>query len=118
VASNGRAGSTPAWGTLSDGSRFFMPYFVYILYSDNLRRFYTGTTDNVDERLNQHNSAKYRDSFSVKGIPWDLFFEIECETSRQAYHLEKFIKRMKSSRFIQRLKTEPQLIADLLERFK
>jgi putative endonuclease len=99
-------------------SLFFMSYFVYILNSPKLRRFYTGTTDNVRERLLQHNTGKYPDSYSSKGIPWDLFLEIECNTSKQAYSLEAFIKKMKSSKFIHRLKTEPKLIADLLERFK
>ena len=90
MASNGRAGSTPAWGTLATKVAFFMPYFVYILYSEKLKRFYTGTTDSVQGRLQQHNSAKYPDSFSVKGIPWDLFLQIECDTSEQAYNLEAF----------------------------
>ena len=118
MASNGRAGSTPAWGTLATKVAFFMSYFVYILYSTRLHRFYTGTTDNVRARFHQHNSGEYPDSFSVKGIPWEIFLEIECETSQQAYRLEDFIKKMKSSKFIQRLKTEPQLRDDLLERFK
>jgi putative endonuclease len=112
VASNGRAGSTPAWGTLATKVAFFMSYFVYILYSQKLHRFYTGTTDNVRERLDEHNSGKYPDSFSAKGIPWDLFLEIACETSQQAYHVESFIKKMKSSKFIQRLRTEPRLRDD------
>ena len=95
-----------------------MSYFVYILHSRKLRRYYTGTTDHVQERLTAHNSGKYPDSFSAKGTPWDLYLEIECETSRQAYRLESFIKKMKSSKFIERLRTERQLRDDLLERFK
>jgi len=57
-------------------------------------------------------------AFPQRVYRWDLFLEIECETSQQAYHFETFIKKMKSSKFIQRLKTEQQLVVDLLERFK
>jgi len=95
-----------------------MSYFVYILHSEKLQRFYIGTTDDVEKRLIEHNSAKYPDSYSVKGIPWHLFLKIECETSQQAYNLEAFIKRMKSSQFIRRLKMEPKLVADLLKKFR
>jgi putative endonuclease len=74
-----------------------MPYFVYILYSEKLQRFYTGTTDDVDRRMEEHNSGKYPDSSSVKGMPWNLFLKVECETSQRAYRFEALIKRMKSS---------------------
>ncbi|MBO9572112.1 MAG: GIY-YIG nuclease family protein [Chitinophagaceae bacterium] len=49
-------------------------YFVYILWSDKLNRFYTGTTDNIETRLEQHNSGIYTDAFSAKDIPWKLFY--------------------------------------------
>src|SRR5262245_8965748 len=78
---------------------FFMPFFVYIIYSPSLQRFYTGTTDDVSKRIEEHNSAKYFRTFTTRGIPWELFFQIECKTSDQAYKLEKFITKMKSSTF-------------------
>ena|SRR6476620_424019 len=40
-----------------------MPFFVYIIYSPGLQRFYTGTTDDVTKRIEEHNSDKYRGSF-------------------------------------------------------
>ena len=97
---------------------FFMSFYVYIIYSSVLRRFYTGTTDNVTKRLEEHNSNKYRGSFTSKGIPWELFFQIECKTSEQAYKLEKFIKSMKSTVFIKRLKDEPEFLATIVRKFE
>ena len=47
-------------------------YFIYILYSQKLDRYYVGTTDDVDKRLVEHNSGLYSNSFTSKGIPWDL----------------------------------------------
>ena len=113
---NGRIGSTPIRGTsdLIEQVAFFMRYCVYILYSKKLNRYYIGTTDDLQKRFTEHNSAHYSDSFSVKGIPWEIFLEITCESSTQAYNLEKFIKRMKSRSFIERLKSNPAVIVDLL----
>ena len=34
-------------------------YFVYIIYSTKLDNYYVGTTDDVERRLNEHNSKKY-----------------------------------------------------------
>jgi putative endonuclease len=99
-------------------SLFFMPFSVYIIYSPSLQRFYTGTTDDVTKRMDEHNSNKYLDSFTSKGIPWELFFQIECKTSDQAYKLEKFIKKMKSSIFIRRLKNEAEFRAAILKKFE
>jgi len=95
-----------------------MSFSVYIIYSAVLRRFYTGTTDDVTKRIEEHNSKEYPGSFTSKGIPWDLFFQIECKTSEQAYKIEKFIKKMKSAVFIKRLKDEPEFLATILTKFE
>ena len=97
---------------------FLMSFSVYIIYSAVLRRFYTGTTDDVTKRIEEHNSKEYPGSFTSKGIPWDLFFQIECKTSEQAYKIEKFIKKMKSAVFIKRLKDEPEFLATILTKFE
>ena len=60
---------------------FFMSFFVYIIYSPRLQRIYTGTTDDVAKRIEEHNNNKYPGSFTSKGIPWEPFFQIECKTS-------------------------------------
>jgi putative endonuclease len=77
-----------------------MPFFVCIIYSPNLNRFYTGTTEDINRKILEHNSNKYRNSFTSKGMPWESFLEIECKSSGQAYKVEKFIKQMKSTIFI------------------
>jgi putative endonuclease len=97
---------------------FNMSYFVYILHSQKLNRFYVGTTTEVDRRLAEHNNAQYPDSFTVRGIPWVLFLSISCSSSEQAYEMERFIKRMKSSAFIRKLAESPETISEILTRFK
>jgi len=67
-----------------------MSYFVYAIRSKIDRRFYVGFTENVQKRLNEHNSGKTK---STKGYrPWDLIFTTECQTRAEARKLEKYYK--------------------------
>ena len=63
-------------------------FFVYILFSKKLNRYYIGTTDNVEKRLFEHNSGLYVNSFTMRGIPWELSLSYTCESSEKAYKLE------------------------------
>ena len=65
---NGRAGSSPARGTKANRKIsffLFMEFFVYILHSEKLDKFYVGTTTDVEKRIIEHNTGHYKDSFSV-----------------------------------------------------
>ena len=95
-----------------------MEFFVYILHSEKLDKFYVGTTTDVEKRIHEHNTAFYKDSFSVRGIPWTLFQSIVCESSSQAYAIERFIKKMKSSTFIRKLKDDQEVVNSILEKYK
>jgi putative endonuclease len=87
---------------------------VYILYSSKLNRYYVGTTDDIDKRYLEHNKIHYSDSFTAKGIPWDLKLSVRLNKSSEAYKLEAFIKRMKSRVFIEKLIDHPNMVDDLL----
>jgi len=91
-------------------------YFIYILYSKKLDRYYVGTTDDVVKRLSEHNSGLYDRSFTVKGIPWDLRLSFECETSEKAYFLERFLKRMKSRIFLEKVVADSNILLDVLSK--
>ena len=90
-----------------------MEYSVYILYSAQINRYYTGSTDDVQRRLIEHNEGKYGGSFTSKGMPWVLFLTIEGLSSAQAYGIESHIKRMKSRKYIENLKEHPTIIEKL-----
>lgn len=47
-------------------------YFVYVLVSDLDNKFYIGFTDNVKQRLNDHNSGKVSSTSSRR--PFRLFY--------------------------------------------
>ena len=97
-----------------------MNFYVYILYSLQLDRYYSGTTVlEVNERLKRHLSDYYGDSkFTHKAKDWILFHEIECDSLEQARKIEAHIKRMKSKRYIENLKKYPEIAQELMNRYK
>ena len=92
-----------------------MHYFVYILYSHRLDRFYVGMTGDIQTRLLQHNHPIDPVKFTSRGVPWILFLSIQCESNCQARKMERIIKDKKSRVFIQNLKRYPELIENTLK---
>jgi putative endonuclease len=50
-----------------------MTFYVYILYSDKLNKYYTGQTNDLEDRLHRHNSSQ--EKFTSKGVPWKFIME-------------------------------------------
>ena len=92
-------------------------HYVYILYSEQLDRFYVGQTHDVYSRLSRHNGDYYEGKWTAKGKPWTLFLEIECLDKRQALDIEGHIKRMKSSQYIRNLAHYPEIIEKLKKKY-
>ncbi|MBI2333929.1 MAG: GIY-YIG nuclease family protein, partial [Chloroflexi bacterium] len=44
-------------------------FYIYILYSQSLRRYYVGSTENVMRRLQEHNAGKSK--YTRAGTPWE-----------------------------------------------
>ena len=74
-------------------------FYVYILFSSSLEKYYVGYTDNVNRRLNQHNAGK--GDYTSKGIPWFLVAAIECISKSDAIQLELKIKKRGAKRYLQ-----------------
>jgi len=93
-------------------------FYVYILYSRKLDKYYIGNTSlHPSERLEEHNTVRNPNAFTSKGIPWDLYYFIQCESRIQARRIEAHIKRMKSKRYIQNLSVYPEIERRLLEKY-
>ena len=94
--------------------------FVYILYSKSADRFYVGSTSlEPYSRLLKHLSLYYgNNKFTAKYKDWSLFYWFECDSLKQAFHIEKHIKRMKSKNYIKNLKRYPQIHVKLLVKFR
>ena len=66
-------------------------YFACIvLCSDNT--FYTGMTNNLDRRINQHNSGYKKDSYTYSRRPIKLKWHLQCTNPSEAIKIEKQIK--------------------------
>ena len=84
-----------------EDTRIFQMHFVYILFSEKLRKYYVGSTGNIELRLNQHNNG--HGNFTRTGTPWKLVYAEEFESVQLARQRERQIKKMKSKVYIENL---------------
>jgi len=81
-----------------------MSYKVYILKSELKPRFYIGHTNNLENRLNCHNTGKVRSTKSYK--PWKIIYTEEFENKKEAYKREMQIKSYKKGEAFKKLLTK------------
>ena len=72
-------------------------YFLYILYSESIDRYYTGISHDPEMRLHYHNNSDK--GWTHRGRPWKLVFTNEFENKSDALKWERKLKRIKK-RFI------------------
>ncbi|PLX27029.1 hypothetical protein C0581_03830 [Candidatus Parcubacteria bacterium] len=81
-----------------------MEGYVYILQSLKNKKYYVGSTNNVDRRVFEHNSGKTK---SIKYMrPWQLRFVQKYSTIKQARQIECKLKKFKNRGIIE------QIVAD------
>ena len=99
---------------------FITMAYCYILHSNSLNRYYTGSTVlSPEERLKRHQEKYYGTrKFTAKANDWKIFFIIECISIEQAKRIESHIKKMKSKKYIENLVKFPQITQRLLEKYK
>lgn len=71
-------------------------FYTYILYSAKLNSFYKGETNDVDGRLNRHNSG-YEKATKL-GVPWILLWKTQKPSKSEAKSLEQKIKNLSVKR--------------------
>ena len=81
-----------------------MFYFIYILYFKKDKQFYTGYTENLKLRLEQHKKGRV-DSTKNRGKFELVYFE-GCLNQQDATHREKYLKTYLGKMFLRnRLKS-------------
>jgi putative endonuclease len=55
-------------------------FTVYILFSATTEKYYTGQTQDLDNRIAEHNAGE---TASIKnGIPWQIVYIVELQTRK------------------------------------
>ncbi len=76
-------------------------YVVYVIRSKSNNRKYIGQTNNLDRRIDEHNTRKHRFT-SGKG-PWELVYQESFATRTEAMRREKFLKSGKGREFLKNI---------------
>jgi putative endonuclease len=75
-----------------------MGYFVYILFSKSSGRYYTGHTQDIENRHVEHNNGE--GNFTSKYAPWILVWSKALPSRSEAMKLENKIKSRGARRFL------------------
>ena len=79
-----------------------MPYYVYILFSEQRDKYYIGfTSDTLENRLRKHNSN--HKGFTGSLGDWRIVFHKTHQSKQEAYAQERYIKNRKSRKYIESL---------------
>ena len=72
-------------------------FYVYVLQNRN-RRWYTGSTNDLRKRFNEHNSGK---NYSTKhNGPWKLVYYEACPDEQDARSREIYLKSGMGKRYL------------------
>jgi putative endonuclease len=81
-----------------------MIFTVYVLYSNDHDKHYTGYTNNLEMRLKSHN--EFGKGWTSKYRPWRLIFSKEFETKKAAMGYEAWLKTGVGRDFIKSIKID------------
>ena len=90
---------------------------IYILHSNSIDQFYIGSCLNIKQRLEQHLVKSYRVGFTHRADDWKLFYSIDELEYDIARKIEQHIKKMKSRKYIENIKTHPEIMEKLIEKY-
>jgi len=76
-----------------------MTYCVYIIFSKKLDRYYVGHTEDLQKRIEQHNSGI--SDFTSTANDWVLVYSEEFGSRELARSREMAIKKKKSRKYIE-----------------
>lgn len=64
-------------------------FYVFILFSPVVDRYFVGSTSNLEKSISRHNSGKNKHTKS--GIPWNLVYKISFESRKESIKKEEEI---------------------------
>lgn len=79
-------------------------YYIYAIYNQENDKIYIGQTDNLEERLNLHNSKIFKGSYTSRfSGDWKLIYKEETNTRIVALRREKQLKSYQGREHIKKL---------------
>ena len=75
-------------------------FYTYIIESLKNHNWYIGHTNNINRRLDEHNSGQNKSTVN-KG-PWKLIFLMDFETNVEANRFEIKLKKIRNKDFIRK----------------
>ncbi|MBL0056113.1 MAG: GIY-YIG nuclease family protein [Chitinophagaceae bacterium] len=76
-----------------------MAFYVYIIYSFKLDKYYVGYTSELVKRMQDHKAGI--SSFTSKAAEWELKYQEEFTSRELAMKREREIKGKKSRKYIE-----------------
>ncbi len=73
-------------------------YYIYVLKSIQYKTRYVGSTEDIERRLQQHNTGKVR--YTKGRMPWKLIYHESFSTRSEAVLRERFLKTGQGRKFL------------------
>ncbi len=90
----------------------------YILYSNQVDKFYIGSCLDFESRFKQHLTQEFEKAFTKRADDWKCILNIKNLEYDQARSIEKHVKKMKSRKYIQNLVSYPEMQQKLIKKHK
>ena len=82
--------------------------YVYAVYNRENNKIYIGQTENLKERLRLHNNKEFTGSYTSRfSGNWELIYNEEVITRKEALVREKQLKSYRGREFIKKLINSP-----------
>ncbi len=78
-----------------------MNFYVYVLKSLKVGRFYIGQTNNLDDRFRRHNEGRVKSTKAMR--PWLMVYFEKCGTRAEAMRREHELKSLKGNERFRRI---------------
>ncbi|WP_269241340.1 GIY-YIG nuclease family protein [Flavobacterium limnophilum] len=76
-------------------------FYTYIIYSKAIDKYYVGSCQDIQERLEDHLNS--RSKYTKQAKDWELKYFETYSSRSEAYQREMQIKKMKSRKYIENL---------------
>ena len=79
-------------------------YYVYVLKSLSKDKGYVGMTNNLERRLQEHDSGQ--NSYTKRYVPWKMIYHEEYVSLEEARKREKYLKGTTGRRYLKKVFSE------------